>query len=343
MDLARIDIRLIEENRLDVSLRLHVLAVARILHLPKAPAAEKNSALAEPIFSATIGASQPRLGGDLCEWRKPALRPSGDADFLLLHVIATCLNARPKPFSLDLPLSFLRFQPAAFQLVTRLEGAGDPILAVASPPAELLHLGTQNSRGFLGFLRMGMGHIGALPEEWRDPGDGWRFPEGIDHILFVLALIVGGGTIWGIVQCISGFTLGHSITLALATFQIIHIHSRWVEACIALSIAYVAASALIRPRSGHRWVVAALFGIVHGLGFASALQDLELSRTELLPALFGFNIGVELGQGVILLFVLPALWLLRRRSAQIYLWTMRLMAVALVAVGSYWFILRAVD
>src|SRR5262249_36863212 len=144
---------------------------------------------------------------------------------------------------------------------------------------------------------------------------------GADHLLFVLGLIwiVRGG--WRLTRTITAFTVGHSISLAATTFGIIGIPGRPLNACIALSIVFVAAGMVkvVRGGSGltarYPWVVAGLFGVVHGIGFASALSGLGLERRLLPAALLFFNVGVEIGQIAFVLFVLCLIWAHRRLKA----------------------------
>lgn len=125
---------------------------------------------------------------------------------------------------------------------------------------------------------------------------------GIDHLLFVLGLLLLARTPRAIVLAITGFTLGHSVTLALATLEIVRAPSVPVEISIALSLVLVALEAR-RPDDAPEtlsrrrpWLVASGFGLVHGLGFAGALAALDLGEDRLVASLLGFNLGVELGQ-----------------------------------------------
>jgi hydrogenase/urease accessory protein HupE len=124
---------------------------------------------------------------------------------------------------------------------------------------------------------------------------------GIDHLLFVLALIIITQGGWKLVKTVTAFTVSHSITLTLATLGYVHVPQRPVEAAIALSIVFVAAE-ILRGRQGHvgitaraPWVVAFMFGLMHGLGFASGLKDAGLPDGHIPTALLFFSIGVEAG------------------------------------------------
>jgi|SRR6185295_17029765 len=135
---------------------------------------------------------------------------------------------------------------------------------------------------------------------------------GIDHLLFVLALLFLARGTWLLVKTITAFTIAHSLTLTLATLGFVHVPSRPVEAVIALSIVFVAVEIVYayRGRQGLAqrapWIVAFAFGLLHGLGFAGALSEVGLPPGHIPVALLFFNIGVEIGQ---LLFVGVALFL----------------------------------
>ena len=126
--------------------------------------------------------------------------------------------------------------------------------------------------------------------------------DGFDHLLFVFALLLIVGNGWMLVKTITAFTVAHSITLALATLGVFSFPSRPVEAAIALSIVFLAME-ILRARQGHvgltyrqPWIVAFGFGLLHGFGFAGALSDIGLPKSEIPVALLFFNIGVEIGQ-----------------------------------------------
>jgi len=142
---------------------------------------------------------------------------------------------------------------------------------------------------------------------------------GVDHLLFILALIIITSGGWKLVKTVTAFTVSHSITLTAATLGFVHVPQRPVEAVIALSIVFVACE-IIHRRQGRSglteqwpWIIALTFGSLHGLGFAGALSDLGLPTAHIPLALFFFSGGVETGQflfiGAVLTFVALTRWI----------------------------------
>jgi HupE/UreJ protein len=166
---------------------------------------------------------------------------------------------------------------------------------------------------------------------------------GADHLLFVLGLIwiVGGG--WRLVKTITAFTIGHSASLAAAAFGLIGVPERPLNACIALSIVFIGVEIVKQQRgeigltARYPWAVAFTFGLVHGIGFASALAGLGLERRLLPIALLFFNIGVEIGQLAFVLLVLALIWAHRRLDAVLPRWGDALPAYAIGSVSMFWF------
>ncbi|HZP92814.1 MAG TPA: HupE/UreJ family protein [Burkholderiales bacterium] len=138
---------------------------------------------------------------------------------------------------------------------------------------------------------------------------------GWDHLLFLMCLLLLGGSFWNLLKIITAFTIAHSITLAAAALELVTLPSRLVESTIALSIAYVAAeNVLLRDKAASkRWLVAFVFGLVHGFGFSSVLKEIGLPTQGLVWALLGFNLGVEAGQATVVAIAMPMLIWLRRR------------------------------
>ena len=175
--------------------------------------------------------------------------------------------------------------------------------------------------------------------------------SGFDHILFLLTLLLPAvlflkngrwqsanrlsDALINTLKIVTAFTLAHSITLSLATLQILTLPSRFVESMIAFSVIVAAINNLLPIFRGSRWIVAFGFGLIHGFGFATVLQDLGLSTNQLALSLLGFNLGVELGQLVIVAAFLPLAFLIRESA--IYRWGfLRAGSVMAVAVASVW-------
>jgi hydrogenase/urease accessory protein HupE len=155
---------------------------------------------------------------------------------------------------------------------------------------------------FARFLRMGVEHIFT----------------GYDHIAFLIGLLLLGGSLKTLVKIVTAFTLAHSVTLALAALDIVAPTPRIVEPLIAASIVFIGVENLVALRKGaseaalrHRWMVTLAFGLIHGFGFASVLRELQLPRAVLATGLVSFNLGVEVGQLVIVALALPLLRRLR--------------------------------
>ena len=137
---------------------------------------------------------------------------------------------------------------------------------------------------------------------------------GIDHLLFIACLVLIAGTRRRILITITGFTLAHSITLTLAALDLVRLPIPPIEAVIALSIVFLAREIALQRRDTLTWrypiAVSASFGLLHGFGFASALNELGLPKTEVPAALLAFNIGVELGQLLFVGVIIATVWVM---------------------------------
>jgi hydrogenase/urease accessory protein HupE len=164
---------------------------------------------------------------------------------------------------------------------------------------------------------------------------------GYDHLAFLLALLLAGGSLRRNAKIITSFTIAHSLTLALATLNIVSISSGVVEPVIAASVVFVGLENLFGRRIAARWLVTFVFGLVHGLGFASALRDLGVGGpgiNAIIP-LVSFNVGVELAQIAISALVLPLVWRLEQRPA-FTLKHVPALSLLITFAGVYWFIAR---
>ena len=167
---------------------------------------------------------------------------------------------------------------------------------------------------------------------------------GFDHLLFVLALLLIVSGWRKLVATITAFTVAHSITLAAATLGFVNVPQAPVEAVIALSILFVAVE-IVRFRQGREsitrrwpWVVAFLFGLLHGLGFAGALTEIGLPEHAIPLALLFFNVGVEVGQLLFIAFILAVVPVLTRMPLPVWAW--RVPVYCIGGLAAFWTIER---
>jgi hydrogenase/urease accessory protein HupE len=164
---------------------------------------------------------------------------------------------------------------------------------------------------------------------------------GPDHLLFLVGLLLLGGTIRQLLLVVTSFTVAHSVTLSLAALNIVTPPARIIEPAIALSIVYVGADNILAKggRDVRVWI-AFTFGFIHGFGFANVLREMDLPSRALGWSLFSFNIGVEIGQLLVVVLVASALAALRSRSE----WAGRHLAFAgslvVIVAGAFWFVQR---
>jgi hydrogenase/urease accessory protein HupE len=169
---------------------------------------------------------------------------------------------------------------------------------------------------------------------------------GIDHLLFVLSLLIITRGGWKLVKTVTAFTLSHSLTLSAATLGFVHVPQRPVEAVIALSIVFVAAE-IVRMRRGvlgitasAPWIVALTFGLMHGLGFAGGLSEAGLPAGHIPTALLFFSLGVETGHFLFIGAVLSVIALARRTRVAFPSWAELVPPYAIGSVAMCWLIQR---
>ncbi|NOT43236.1 MAG: HupE/UreJ family protein [Acidobacteria bacterium] len=236
----------------------------------------------------------------------------------------------PRPAALALDTNLFPYDPLHQTFVNVYEGETlrQQMIFNAESPERRYFAGT--AQGMLAvvqtFVPSGVQHILIGP----------------DHILFLIGLLLLGGSWWALLRIVTAFTIGHSITLSLAALDLVSPPATLVEPAIALSIVFVGADNLVRGagRDLRAWA-ALVFGLVHGFGFAYVLREFGLPREALGWSLFSFNLGVEIGQVAIVLVVASVLALIRARSEV----AGRRVAVAgslvVIAAGAYWFVQRA--
>jgi hydrogenase/urease accessory protein HupE len=236
-------------------------------------------------------------------------------------------------------ISWSYSEPApAIPVLVRIEWRTGEVRTMMAPPGShrvTIPRPETAARISLQYFRMGVEHILA----------------GIDHLLFLGCLLWIAGSLRRIVLTVTGFTLAHSLTLALSALSIVHIPIPPTEAAIALSILFLAREIAIGDRASVVWrhpaIVSSLFGLLHGLGFASALREVGLPQTQLLAGLLFFNLGVEAGQLLVVLAAAGAMALARRAAIAggtgVGRAVERIPAIAVTAIGAisaFWFVER---
>lgn len=275
--------------------------------------------------------------GEPCPAGPASAAPDPDGKFVVVTWEATC------PAAIDsLALDFTRFfaVDARHEAILSVHAPGErvtPSVVRASQPRVVMEPGTTS---LLGWIRHGMDHIYG----------------GLDHLAFVLALLLvvvieraGGAwrvrSPWAALRStaiiITAFTVAHSFSLIAASLGWFRLPSRFVESLIAVSIIYTAVENVIRPDAWWRFGLTFGFGVIHGLGFASVLEEL-LPRTSVIVPLVTFNVGVEVGQLSVVLLALPLFWgIARLIGAEAYRrWALPGFGLPLVILGGIWLVER---
>jgi hydrogenase/urease accessory protein HupE len=196
---------------------------------------------------------------------------------------------------------------------------------MAPPPPGAFDPKPATGNGFVTFIGQGVMHI----------------LSGIDHLLFIISLLIVIRDWKQLAAVVTSFTIAHSVTLALGALGLARISPRLVEPMIALSIIYVAIENVARLNPRARLGVTFAFGLVHGFGFSSVLRDLGLARGQLVPALLGFNLGVELGQLMVVAPLFPLVMWLQRR-ADVYRRVRLSLNASVAVIACWWFVQRVI-
>ena len=340
--------------------------------------------LAQPIDAYLLSHHRLRAGGEPCA---PEPEPAPVATLDPSHVGRSWRVACPRPAPLVLEIdAFQEVAPGHLHLA-RVRRPGSPAIerAFVSGNSAAVLEATPAARAATGsgvtdYLRLGIEHIAT----------------GADHLVFLLALLLLGASFVEVATIVTGFTVAHSVTLALGVLGVVQPLSAAIESLIGLSIAIVAlenfaltsgratrraimlalgagllaaalaaaAGALAIPASALlgvglfalcslgllerlasparlRWLVAFVFGLIHGFGFAGMLSEIGLPPGRVAAALFGFNLGVELGQLAIVAISWPLLRILLRREPVQRRLLIQLGSTPILAAGLYWFLTRA--
>jgi hydrogenase/urease accessory protein HupE len=322
------------------SLILHDFDVAHDLGI------EPPDRLLDPAFAAaqrarleTLAAERLRLtmDGEVRALRWTTLDVDVDRFALRLS-----FDAGPRPARVDVRAVMFPYDPVHQTFVNIYEAGTlrQQSILTADAPSLTFYAGSRQGRAALvrTFIASGIQHILIGP----------------DHVLFLVALLLLGGRVRHLALIVTAFTIGHSITLSLAALDVVNPPARFIEPLIALTIVVVGADNLFVLHDRQRWgqsamaspprdarpLFAGFFGLVHGFGFASVLREFGLPKDALVWSLVSFNVGVEIGQLLIVVVAAGALALAGRSRPGVATAVARWGSVAVILAGTYWFVER---
>jgi hydrogenase/urease accessory protein HupE len=315
----------------DGTLVIHVIDLAHDLKI------EPAARLLDPVFAREQGPAITALLASRLGIRANG-RPLGGtwtdvevlADRQAIRVHARYPLAAPAG-SVTIDASLFPYDPAHQTFVNIYEGA-TPTQAMLDPRRTTFEYFPGTRQGIVAvvrkFIPAGVQHILAGP----------------DHILFLVGLLLAGGSVRRLAIIVTGFTVAHSVTLSLAALNIFSPPARFIEPAIALSIVYVGADTLL-SRNGRdvRVWIAFAFGFIHGFGFAYVLREMDLPARALGWSLFSFNAGVEIGQLAIVTVVAAALAYIRSHSEVFVRRLVVAGSIVVMAAGASWFVERLVS
>ena len=229
---------------------------------------------------------------------------------------------------------FTLLAPSGEIMADRLLSQNSPVVAIQldaeisdtnTPPTAPTPTVANAPPTFVEFVKLGVEHILI----------------GYDHLLFLFALLIVTRDFLAALKVITCFTLAHSITLGVATFDLMHLPASWVEPLIAATIVYVGVENLVRKGDPPgRWLLTFVFGLIHGFGFASVLRELGVgAHGGVAMPLFSFNLGVEIGQIVVAALALPIIWQLRKQELVLQR-AIPACSVLVALMGAFWFVQR---
>jgi hypothetical protein len=317
---------IIRDNGIDGILVLHVVDIAHDLGVEPAERLMEADVLAQQ-RDRIIALLTPRLllraGGEPIEWGE--MRPSPERH----GIEARFRIPADRPGSLAVLTTMFPYDPVHQTFVNIYEDEALRQQLIFNKDSREYVFYTGTTQGALAvmsvFIPSGIEHIMIGP----------------DHILFLIGLLLLGGSWMALVKIVTAFTVGHSLTLSLAALNLVTPPARLIEPAIALSIVFVGADNLVRGtgRDVRAWV-ALVFGLVHGFGFANVLREFGLPTQALGWSLFSFNLGVEIGQLAIVLVVATVLALIRRRSDVLGHRVAWAGSIVVILAGTYWFVER---
>lgn len=324
-----LDVR-IEPGAIELTLVAHMFDVAHELGVDPADRVLDGSVLGSKgdVLLTLLRSRLQIVAGGLplteAAWSSP--EPLPDQQSVRWHARYLTTTA---PGSLTVTATLFPYDPAHQTFVNFYEGGALTSQAILDRSHPQLEYFVGDRQGLLAVIRKfvpaGIHHILIGP----------------DHLLFLVGLLLLGGSIRRLLLVVSAFTVAHSITLSLAALNVVTPPVRLIEPAIALSIVYVGVDNLMvgRGRDVRAWIAFA-FGFIHGFGFANVLREMNLPSRALGWSLFSFNLGVEIGQLLVVVIVASALMGLRSRNEAAGRRLAFAGSLVVILVGAFWFVQR---
>lgn len=324
-----LDIRL-DPGRLDGSLVIHIIDLAHDLNVTPAETL-LDLQFAESKRESIIRLLRSRLefqaDGAKLDYVITRIEPLPDRQALALHLR---FDSKLNPGSLKINCALFPYDPLHQTFLNIYEEEALVHQEIFDREHTNLDHFTGNRQGALAVIKKFI------------PGGIYHIFAGPDHILFLVGLLLLGGSLLRLLTIVTAFTIAHSITLTLAALDILDPPTRLIEPVIALSIVYIGIDNLMVGKTGRdvRAWVAFFFGFVHGFGFAGVLREFGLPPQALGWSLFSFNLGVEIGQVCIVLIVATVLTAIHSRNRKLGERITTVGSICVILAGSYWFIER---
>lgn len=318
------------DGKLECTLTVHLNDLAHELHLAS-PEALLDPSVVESkrteILEIVRRGLQITADGTPLEIQIERIIPRNDDAALTLHLI---LSPQASPGILGLRYTLFRYDPAHQTFLNVYESG-------ALVDQEIFSLDRRDFEYYSGGRLLAWGVVKKFT-----PAGVHHIFAGPDHVLFIIGLLLLGGSLARLLTIATGFTIAHSITLTLAALDILNPPSRLIEATIALSIVYVGIDNLMVGEKSRdfRALIAFFFGFVHGFGFASVLREFGLPSQALGWALFSFNVGVEIGQICIVVVAASVLAGIRKRWPKLGQRIVLGGSIIVIAAGTFWFFQR---
>jgi hydrogenase/urease accessory protein HupE len=329
MPFSYLDLR-VRRSGLEGVLVAHIIDLAHDLNMTPAESLF-DPALAESKREAVLGLLRQRLivaaDGRALDLELLRIEPQVDRQALALHLR---FNANALPGSLGIRCTLFPYDPQHQTFLNIYEDGRLTHQEIFNKDHASLDYFTGSSQGTFAVVKKFI------------PGGVYHIFAGPDHILFLVGLLLLGGSLLRLVSIVTAFTIAHSITLSLAALDVLNPPARLIEPAIALSIVYVGIDNLMVGKTGRdvRPLIAFFFGLVHGFGFAGVLKEFGLPSQALGWSLFSFNLGVEIGQVCIVVVVASLLTALRNRNKALGERIALFGSVGVILAGCYWFIER---